>query len=200
MEKYMVTGMTCAACQAHVEKAVSSVEGVTSCSVSLLTNSMSITGSADPLSIIKAVEDAGYGARAMGDGKSNAKTSGNIKEQEEMMIDKETPKIRKRLIVSVLLLLVLMYFSMGVSMWKWPAPAFIADNMVTLGIIEMFLSGLIMVINQKFFISGFKSLIHGSPNMDTLVAMGSGISCDSYENEYCHDGNGRRYERDDGLS
>lgn len=176
MEKYMVTGMTCAACQAHVEKAVSSVEGVTSCSVSLLTNSMSITGSADPSSIIKAVEDAGYGARAMGDGKSNAKTSGNIKEQEEMMIDKETPKIRKRLIVSVLLLLVLMYFSMGVSMWKWPAPAFIADNMVTLGIIEMFLSGLIMVINQKFFISGFKSLIHGSPNMDTLVAMGSGIS------------------------
>lgn len=176
MDKYVVTGMTCAACQAHVEKAVNSVDGVSSCSVSLLTNSMSVSGSADSSSIIKAVEDAGYGASIMGENKGTSKASAAIAEKEEALIDRESPVIKKRLIVSIILLLVLMYFSMGVSMWKWPAPAFISDNMLTIGIIEMLLSGLIMVINQKFFISGFKSLMHGSPNMDTLVAMGSGIS------------------------
>ncbi len=176
MDKYIVTGMTCAACQAHVEKAVNSVEGVESCNVSLLTNSMSITGTADSHAIIKAVEDAGYGAKPMNEAlDANSKTN-SISQKEEALIDRETPLLKKRLIVSVILLLILMYFSMGVSMWEWPAPKFIADNMVTIGIIEMLLSGAIMVVNQKFFISGFKSLIHRAPNMDTLVAMGSGIS------------------------
>ncbi len=173
-EKYLVTGMSCAACQAHVEKAVNGVEGVNSCSVSLLTNSMSVSGSADPQAVIKAVEDAGYGASLEGGG---GKAKGQIFESmEEQLGNKEIPLLKKRLISSVIFLLVLMYFSMGVSMWGWPAPEFLKHNMVGIGIIEMLLSGIVMVINNKFFVNGFKALIHKSTNMDTLVAMGSGVS------------------------
>ena len=173
-EKYLVTGMSCAACQAHVEKAVNGVEGVSSCSVSLLTNSMSVSGSADPQAVIKAVEDAGYGASLEGGG---GKAKGQIFESmEEQLGNKEIPLLKKRLISSVIFLLVLMYFSMGVSMWGWPAPEFLEHNMVGIGIIEMLLSGIVMVINNKFFVNGFKALIHKSTNMDTLVAMGSGVS------------------------
>ena len=173
-EKYLVTGMSCAACQAHVEKAVNGVEGVESCSVSLLTNSMNVTGTANEAAIIKAVEDAGYGAspeRAGGKAKGQLFAS-----MEEQLENKEIPVLRNRLISSVIFLLVLMYFSMGVSMWGWPAPGFLEHNMVGIGIIEMLLSGIIMMINKKFFVNGFKALIHKSTNMDTLVAMGSGIS------------------------
>ena len=173
-EKYLVTGMSCAACQAHVEKAVNGVEGVSSCSVSLLTNSMSVSGSADPQAVIKAVEDAGYGASLEGGG---GKAKGQIYESmEEQLGNKEIPLLKKRLISSVIFLLVLMYFSMGVSMWGWPAPEFLEHNMVGIGIIEMLLSGIVMVINNKFFVNGFRALIHKSTNMDTLVAMGSGVS------------------------
>ena len=173
-EKYLVTGMSCAACQAHVEKAVNGVEGVESCSVSLLTNSMNVTGTANEAAIIKAVEDAGYGAspeRAGGKAKGQLFAS-----MEEQLENKEIPVLRNRLISSVIFLLVLLYFSMGVSMWGWPAPGFLEHNMVGIGIIEMLLSGIIMMINKKFFVNGFKALIHKSTNMDTLVAMGSGIS------------------------
>ncbi len=173
-EKYLVTGMSCAACQSHVEKAVNGVEGVSSCSVSLLTNSMSVSGSADPQAVIKAVEDAGYGASLEG---ANGKAKGQIFESmEEQLGNKEIPLLKKRLISSVIFLLILMYFSMGVSMWGWPAPQFLEHNMVGIGIIEMLLSGIVMVINNKFFVNGFKALIHKSTNMDTLVAMGSGVS------------------------
>lgn len=173
-EKYLVTGMSCAACQAHVEKAVSGVEGVESCSVSLLTNSMSVSGSANEADIIKAVENAGYGASLEGKGDSQ---KGNLfGSMEEQLENKEIPLLRNRLISSVIFLLILMYFSMGVSMWGWPAPDFLEHNMVGIGIIEMLLSGIVMVINKKFFVNGFKALIHKSTNMDTLVAMGSGIS------------------------
>ena len=173
-EKYLVTGMSCAASQAHVEKAVNGVEGVSSCSVSLLTNSMSVSGSADPQAVIKAVEDAGYGASLEGGG---GKAKGQIYESmEEQLGNKEIPLLKKRLISSVIFLLVLMYFSMGVSMWGWPAPEFLEHNMVGIGIIEMLLSGIVMVINNKFFVNGFRALIHKSTNMDTLVAMGSGVS------------------------
>ena len=173
-EKYLVTGMSCAACQAHVEKAVNGVEGVTSCSVSLLTNSMNVTGTADEAAVIKAVEDAGYGASIE---KAGAKAKGQLFESmEEQLENKEIPVLRNRLISSLIFLLVLMYFSMGVSMWGWPAPKFLEHNMVGIGIIEMLLSGIVMMINKKFFVNGFKALIHKSTNMDTLVAMGSGIS------------------------
>ena len=173
-EKYLVTGMSCAACQAHVEKAVSGVEGVESCSVSLLTNSMSVSGSANEADIIKAVENAGYGASVEGKGESQ---KGNLfGSMEEQLENKEIPLLRNRLISSVIFLLILMYFSMGVSMWGWPAPGFLEHNMVGIGIIEMLISGIVMVINKKFFVNGFKALIHKSTNMDTLVAMGSGIS------------------------
>ena len=173
-EKYLVTGMSCAACQSHVEKAVNGVEGVSSCSVSLLTNSMSVSGSADPQAVIKAVEDAGYGATLEG---GSEKAKGQIFESmEEQLGNKEIPLLKKRLISSAVFLLVLMYFSMGVSMWGWPAPEFLEHNMVGIGIIEMLLSGIVMVINNKFFVNGFKALIHKSTNMDTLVAMGSGVS------------------------
>lgn len=173
-EKYLVTGMSCAACQAHVEKAVNGVEGVTSCSVSLLTNSMNVTGTADEAAVIKAVEDAGYGASLE---KAGAKAKGQLfKSMEEQLENKEIPVLRNRLISSLIFLLVLMYFSMGVSMWGWPAPKFLEHNMVGIGIIEMLLSGIVMMINKKFFVNGFKALIHKSTNMDTLVAMGSGIS------------------------
>ena len=173
-EKYLVTGMSCAACQAHVEKAVNGVEGVTSCSVSLLTNSMNVTGTADEAAVIKAVEDAGYDASIE---KTGAKAKGQLFESmEEQLENKEIPVLRNRLISSLIFLLVLMYFSMGVSMWGWPAPKFLEHNMVGIGIIEMLLSGIVMMINKKFFVNGFKALIHKSTNMDTLVAMGSGIS------------------------
>ena len=173
-EKYLVTGMSCAACQSHVEKAVSGVEGVESCSVSLLTNSMNVTGTADSNAIIKAVEDAGYGASPE---KAGTKAKGQLfTSMEEQLENKEIPVLKNRLISSVIFLLILMYFSMGVSMWGWPAPKFLEHNMVGIGIIEMLLSGIVMMINKKFFVNGFKALIHKSTNMDTLVAMGSGIS------------------------
>lgn len=169
MEQYTVTGMSCAACSARVEKAVSKVPGVTSCSVSLLTNSMGVEGSADPTSIISAVEAAGYGASVKGaDKKANT-----LAADEAALEDKETPVLKRRLIASVGFLLVLMYFSMGHMMWGWPLPAWFQDNHIAMGIVQMILAAIVMVINQKFFISGFKSLWHRAPNMDTLVAMGS---------------------------
>ena len=173
-DKYLVTGMSCAACQSHVEKAVNGVDGVECCNVSLLTNSMSVTGSAEPAAIIKAVEDAGYGA-ALED--HEKKSSGNVfGSMEEKLRNKELPVLKNRLISSLVFLLILMYFSMGVSMWGWPSPPFLEHNMVGIGIIEMFLAGIVMVINNKFFVNGFKALIHKGTNMDTLVAMGSGVS------------------------
>ncbi len=166
--------MSCAACQAHVEKAVKSVEGVESCSVSLLTNSMSVTGTAASDKIVKAVEEAGYGASLEGkDSRSGENIFGSM---EEHLKDREKPVLIKRLISSSVFLLILMYFSMGVSMWGWPAPSFLEHNMVGTGIIEMLLAGIVMVINNKFFVNGFKALLHKSTNMDTLVAMGSGVS------------------------
>ena len=169
MEQYTVTGMSCAACSARVEKAVSKVPGVTSCSVSLLTNSMGVEGSADPTSIISAVEAAGYGASVKGaDKKANT-----LAADEAALEDKETPVLKRRLIASVGFLLVLMYFSMGHMMWGWPLPGFYDGNHVAMGLTQLLLTVIIMVINQKFFISGFKGLIHGAPNMDTLVALGS---------------------------
>ena len=173
MEQYNVTGMSCAACSTRVEKAVSKVPGVTSCSVSLLTNSMGIEGTASPESIIKAVEDAGYGASKKGAAQNS--TSPNIA-AEDALKDRETPKLKKRLIASVGFLAVLMYISMGHMMWGWPLPNFLKDNHVAMGLIQLLLTVIIMVINQKFFISGFKGLIHRAPNMDTLVALGSGAS------------------------
>ena len=165
--------MSCAACSARVEKAVSAVEGVTSCSVSLLTNSMGVEGTANEKAVIKAVENAGYGASLKG-----AKTSSanNVRQEEEALEDKETPVLKKRLIVSLGFLLVLMYVSMGIHMFGFPAPSFLKHNPLGIGVAEMLLAGIVMVINQKFFINGFRSLFHLSPNMDTLVAMGSSVS------------------------
>ena len=179
MEQYNVTGMSCAACSARVEKAVSKVEGVTSCSVSLLTNSMGVEGTASPQAVIAAVEEAGYGAALKGaaaTGKSRGYSS--IAADEAALEDHETPVLKRRLIASLGFLLVLMYFSMGHAMWGWPAPAWLShhQNPVGLGLLQLVLSAIVMVINQKFFISGFKSLWHRAPNMDTLVAMGSGAS------------------------
>lgn len=174
MKQYSVTGMSCAACSARVEKAVNHVPGVTSCSVSLLTNSMGVEGNADPQAIIAAVEQAGYGAAEKG--ASNSKAAAKAAESEEMLADRETPVLKKRLIYSAGFLTVLMYFSMGHMMWNWPVPSFFADNHVAMGILQLLLTGIVMVINQKFFINGFKSLFHGSPNMDTLVALGSTAS------------------------
>ena len=182
MEQYTVTGMSCAACQARVEKAVSKVPGVTSCSVSLLTNSMGVEGTADESQIIKAVEDAGYGASKRGSSaQSSGKTEGmsaseKLTQEEEALRDKETPVLKRRLISSVAFLLVLMYFSMGHGMWNWPAPAFFRGNPIGIALLEAVLALIVMIINKKFFISGFRGLIHGAPNMDTLVAMGSGVS------------------------
>ncbi|MBP5325909.1 MAG: heavy metal translocating P-type ATPase, partial [Pseudobutyrivibrio sp.] len=178
MEKYNVTGMSCAACQARVEKAVSAVPGVESCSVSLLTNSMGVEGSADSAAIIKAVEDAGYGASlkeaigAGGVGQDNA----SVPNYDEELKDRETPAIKKRLIASIVFLIPLLYVSMGHMLWDWPLPSFLDGNHVALGLYEMLLSAVIMIINQKFFISGFKGMIHRAPNMDTLVALGSAAS------------------------
>ena len=174
MEQYNVTGMSCAACSARVEKAVSKVDGVTSCSVSLLTNSMGVEGNAPAAEIIRAVEEAGYGASLKG-GNSGARAgaSSAVSEQEDMLRDRETPLLKKRLAASLVFLVILMYFSMGHMMWGWPVPAFFAENHVAMGILQLLLTAIVMVINQKFFISGFRGLIHRSPNMDTLVALGS---------------------------
>lgn len=174
MEQYKVTGMSCAACSARVEKAVSEVDGVTACSVSLLTNSMGVEGNALPSEVIAAVEKAGYGA-ARKDGQDE-KTGSGKNVNEDMLKDKETPVLKKRLAASLCFLLPLMYISMGHMMWNWPVPVFMKDNHVAMGILQMLLSGIILVINQKFFISGFRSMIHRAPNMDALVAMGSGAS------------------------
>ncbi len=170
MMQFNVTGMSCAACSARVEKAVSKVAGVTSCSVSLLTNSMGVEGSAEVKDIISAVENAGYGASVKAPA---SERSGAAAQDEDILADKETPKLKKRLIASLIFLVVLMYFSMGHMMWGWKIPAWLEGNHVALGMIQMLLAGIIMVINQKFFISGSKGLIHRAPNMDTLVAMGS---------------------------
>ena len=172
MEQYTVTGMSCAACSARVEKAVSHVSGVTSCSVSLLTNSMGVEGTADPQAVIAAVQAAGYGASLKG----AAQESPDIVQQEDALADHETPVLKRRLIASLGFLIVLMYFSMGHMMWGWRLPAFFDDNHVAMGLVQMLLTIAVMVINQKFFINGFKSLFHGSPNMDTLVALGSTAS------------------------
>ncbi len=172
MEQYTVTGMSCAACSARVEKAVSHVSGVTSCSVSLLTNSMGVEGTADPQAVIAAVQAAGYGASLKG----AAQESPDIAQQEDALADHETPVLKRRLIASLGFLIVLMYFSMGHMMWGWRLPAFFNDNHVAMGLVQMLLTIAVMVINQKFFINGFKSLFHGSPNMDTLVALGSTAS------------------------
>ena len=169
MEQYHVTGMNCAACSARVEKAVTKVKGVTSCSVSLLTNSMGVEGTAKSSAVIEAVKAAGYGASL-----KNAKEEN--KEAETGLEDTQTPLLKKRLIASVVFLIVLMYFSMGHMMWGWPLPAWFTDNHVGMGLVQMILAAIIMVINQQFFISGFKALWHRSPNMDTLVAMGSMVS------------------------
>ena len=180
MEQYTVTGMSCAACQARVEKAVSKVPGVESCNVSLLTNTMGVEGTASPADIMKAVEDAGYGASPKGAGQESGRQAGSltakIAAEEEALKDHETPVLKKRLIASLGFLLVLMYFSMGHMMFGWPLPAFFDGNHVAMGLVQMLLAGIVMVINQKFFISGFKSLFHGAPNMDTLIAMGSGAA------------------------
>lgn len=184
MKQYSVTGMSCAACSARVEKAVSKVSGVTSCSVSLLTNSMGVEGTAEDREIIEAVEKAGYGASVKGNSHSNGNASakgdaGQISGNaayDDMLQDRETPVLKRRLTASVIFLAVLMYFSMGVMMWNWPCPAGLEHNPAAMGILQMLLSGIIMVINQKFFISGFKGLWHLAPNMDTLVAIGAAAS------------------------
>ena len=178
MEQYNVTGMSCAACSARVEKAVSKVPGVTSCSVSLLTNSMGVEGTADPAQIIAAVEEAGYGATEKGVGAqegAQAKVS-SVSTAEDSLKDRETPKMKRRLIASLCFLVPLMYFSMGHMMWGWPVPSFLEGNHVAMGLIQLLLTTAVMVVNQKFFISGFKGLIHRAPNMDTLVALGAGAS------------------------
>ena len=170
MEQYNVTGMSCAACSARVEKAVKKVPGVTSCSVSLLTNSMGVEGTASPAAIISAVQEAGYGASPKSDATHKASdTNADL----DALADHETPKLKRRLIASLGFLLVLMYFSMGHMMWGWPLPHWFDGNHIAMGLVQLILAGIVMVINQKFFISGFKGLIHGAPNMDTLVALGS---------------------------
>ena len=170
MEQYNVTGMSCAACSARVEKAVKKVPGVTSCSVSLLTNSMGVEGTASPAAILSAVQEAGYGASPKNVSSSKASdASADL----DALADHETPKLKRRLIASLGFLLVLMYFSMGHMMWGWPLPHWFDGNHVAMGLVQLLLAGIVMVINQKFFINGFKGLIHGAPNMDTLVALGS---------------------------
>ena len=181
MKQYTVTGMSCAACSARVEKAVSKVDGVTSCSVSLLTNSMGVEGSATDAQIVEAVEQAGYGASPKGTATESENDKANnsleqLKAAQDALVDRETPKLRNRLIASLIFLVVLMYFSMGHMMWGWPVPAAMKDNHVAMGLLQMLLTIIIMVINQKFFVSGFTSLLHGAPNMDTLVALGAGAS------------------------
>ena len=176
MKKYQVTGMSCAACSARVEKAVNAVEGVTSCSVSLLTNSMMVDGSASADSIIKAVTDAGYGASALSDKTGDGSKTNNNMANEDVLEDKETPKMKRRLIASLGFLIALMYISMGAMMWGWPLPEFLEKNHLAMGLTQLLLTIIVMVINQKFFINGFKGLINRAPNMDTLVALGSGAA------------------------
>ncbi len=181
MKQYTVTGMSCAACSARVEKAVSKVDGVTSCSVSLLTNSMGVEGSATDAQIVEAVEQAGYGASPKGTATESENDKANnsleqLKAAQDALVDRETPKLVNRLIASLTFLVVLMYFSMGHMMWGWPLPEFFNGNHVAMGLLQLLLTVAVMVINQKFFISGFKGLIHGAPNMDTLVALGSAAS------------------------
>ncbi len=171
MKQFNVTGMSCAACSSRVEKAVSKVNGVSSCSVSLLTNSMGVEGTADVAEIIAAVENAGYGATVKGTATETKET-----QNEDILRDKETPALKKRLFASLGFLIVLIYFSMGHIMWGWPAPSLLAENHVAMGLLQLLLTVIVMVINQKFFVNGFKGLIHKSPNMDTLVALGSGAS------------------------
>ena len=173
MKQYTVTGMSCAACQARVEKAVSGVDGVTSCSVSLLTNSMGVEGNVSDSDIIQAVQNAGYGISPKDEGMKKSNFSAKIAAEEDSLKDRETPVLKKRLFVSLGFLIVLMYFSMGVHMMGFPFPPFMQGNHIAMGLVQLLLSGIIMVINQKFFVSGFKSLFHGSPNMDTLIALGS---------------------------
>ena len=170
MEQYNVTGMSCAACSARVEKAVKKVPGVTSCSVSLLTNSMGVEGTASPAAILSAVQEAGYGASPKN---ASASKASDASAALDALADRETPKLKRRLIASLGFLLVLMYFSMGHMMWGWPLPHWFDGNHVAMGLVQLLLAGIVMVINQKFFINGFKGLIHGAPNMDTLVALGS---------------------------
>ena len=170
MEQYNVTGMSCAACSARVEKAVKKVPGVTSCSVSLLTNSMGVEGTASPAAILSAVQEAGYGASPK---TASASKASDASTDLDALADHETPKLKRRLIASLGFLLVLMYFSMGHMMWGWPLPHWFDGNHVAMGLVQLLLAGIVMVINQKFFINGFKGLIHGAPNMDTLVALGS---------------------------
>ena len=172
MQQFIVTGMSCAACSARVEKAVSKVEGVTSCSVSLLTNSMGVEGTAADQAIIQAVEAAGYGASVKGEAAEHSGAS-SMAAEEEMLKDHDTPVLKRRLLASLGFLIVLMYFSMGHMMWGWPLPAFFENNHIAMGLVQLLLTGIVMVINQKFFISGFTSLAHRAPNMDTLVAIGS---------------------------
>ncbi|MBD8967292.1 MAG: heavy metal translocating P-type ATPase [Coprococcus catus] len=172
MQQFIVTGMSCAACSARVEKAVSKVEGVTSCSVSLLTNSMGVEGTAADQAIIQAVEAAGYGASVKGEAVEHSGAS-SMAAEEEMLKDHDTPVLKRRLLASLGFLIVLMYFSMGHMMWGWPLPAFFENNHIAMGLVQLLLTGIVMVINQKFFISGFTSLAHRAPNMDTLVALGS---------------------------
>ena len=169
MPQYTVTGMHCAACSASVEKAVKKVPGVTSCAVSLLTNSMGVEGTAEPAAVIKAVEDAGYGASVRGQEAAPAADASALE-------DRQTPRLKKRLIASVAFLLILMYFSMGHMMWGWPLPAWFDGNHVAMGLVQLLLAGIVMVINQEFFVSGTKSLLRGSPNMDTLVSLGAAAS------------------------
>ena len=169
MQQYTVTGMHCAACSASVEKAVKKVPGVESCAVSLLTNSMGVEGTAEPAAVIKAVEDAGYGASMRGQEAAPAADA-------SVLEDRQTPHLKKRLIASVAFLLILMYFSMGHMMWGWPLPGWFSGNHVAMGLVQLLLAGIVMVINQEFFVSGTKSLLRGSPNMDTLVSLGAAAS------------------------
>ena len=167
MKQYNVTGMSCAACSARVEKAVSAVPGVESCSVSLLTNSMGVEGTADASAVIRAVTEAGYGASLKGVDKAAAS------QEDDALIDRETPVLKRRLLWSLGFLLLLMYLSMGHMMWGWPLPPFMEGNHVAMGLTELLLAAIIMVINQKFFISGFRGLLHRATNMDTLLAQGA---------------------------
>ena len=171
MQQYTVTGMTCAACAARVEKAVLKVPGVTSCAVSLLTNSMQVEGDAADVAIVSAVTAAGYGAMPKGAAQKKSRAA-----EEDALADRETPMLLRRLVASAVFLVLLMYLSMGNMMWGWPVPFGLEHNHVAMGIIQLLLSGIILVINQKFFVSGFKGLLHRAPNMDTLVSLGAAAS------------------------
>lgn len=176
MRQYTVTGMTCAACQSHVEKAVAEVPGVSSVAVALLTNSMAVNGTASDEEIIRAVENAGYGARLKGEEKKKSSASEKLAQEAEALADHETPKLKRRLIWSAVFLALLMYITMGHNMLGWPVPAFFDHNHLGLALTEMFLALIVMHVNKDFFLSGGKSLAHGAPNMDTLVALGAGVS------------------------